>query len=122
MGGRNISDEKMIPALLSSRDIATASSQLGISRQAIYNRLQQPLFRKKLQTERQAMFQVASNQLTDKMGAAIETLSDVMKDVNISARTRIKAAQVILDICLRTSEQMDIIDRITAMEETLESK
>lgn len=122
MGGRKISDEKMITALLSSRDIATASNQLGISRQAIYNRLQQPLFRKKLQTERQAMFQVASNQLTDKMGAAIETLSDVMQDVNISARTRIKAAQVILDICLRTSEQMDIIDRITAIEETLESK
>lgn len=122
MGGRKISDEKMITALLSSRDIATASSQLGISRQAIYNRLQQPLFRKKLQTERQAMFQVASNQLTDKMSAAIETLSDVMQDVNISARTRIRAAQIILDICLRTSEQMDIIDRITAIEETLESR
>ena len=37
MSGKRISDEKMILALTTCKDIATASNELGITRQAIYN-------------------------------------------------------------------------------------
>lgn len=119
MPGKRISDEKMILALTSCKDIATASNELGITRQAIYNRLQQPAFRQRLQNERESKFQVANSKLTDKMSEAIETLSSVMNDKGVSAGTRIKSAQVLLDICLRTSEQMDILERIVAIEDSL---
>lgn len=113
----------MILALTTCKDIATASNELGITRQAIYNRLQQPAFRQRLQNERQSKFQIANSKLTDKMGAAIETLSSVMNDTEVPPGTRIKSAQILLDICLRTSEQTDIIERITVLEELLaESK
>ena len=58
MAGKRITDEKMILALITCKDITTASEKLGISRQAIYNRLQQPTFRKRLQSERQGQYQV----------------------------------------------------------------
>lgn len=123
MSGKRISDEKMILALTTCKDIATASNELGITRQAIYNRLQQPAFRQRLQNERQSKFQIANSKLTDKMSVAIETLSSVMNDTEVPPGTRIKSAQILLDICLRTSEQTDIIERITVLEELLaESK
>lgn len=56
----------------------TASNELGVTRQAIYNRLQQPAFRQRLQNERQGKFQIANSKLTDKMSEAIETLSSIM--------------------------------------------
>lgn len=119
MAGKRISDERMILALVTCKDITTASNELGITRQAIYNRLQQPAFRRKLQNERQGKFQIANSKLTDKMSEAVETLSSVMNDTEVSAGTRIKSAQILLDICLRTSEQMDILERIVAIEESL---
>ena len=108
----------MILALTTCKDIATASNELGVTRQAIYNRLQQPAFQR-LQNERQGKFQIANSKLTDKMSEAVETLSSVMNDTEVSAGTRIKSAQILLDICLRTSEQMDIVERIIAIEESL---
>lgn len=119
MAGKRISDERMILALVTCKDITTASNELGITRQAIYNRLQQPAFRRKLQNERQGKFQIANSKLTDKMSEAVETLSSVMNDREVSAGTRIKSARTLLDICLRTSEQMDILERIVAIEESL---
>lgn len=123
MAGKRITDEKMILALITCKDITTASEKLGISRQAIYNRLQQPAFRKRLQNERQGQMQVASSKLTNITGNAIETLSSVMNDTEIAPGTRVKSAQILLDICLRTTEINDIVERISAIEETLaESK
>lgn len=109
----------MILALITCKDIATASHELGITRQAIYNRLQQPAFRQRLQNERQGKFQIANSKLMDKMSGAIETLSSIMNDKEVCAGTRIKSAQILLDICLRTSEQMDILERIVDIEESL---
>ena len=109
----------MILALVTCKDVTTASNELGITRQAIYNRLQQPAFRRKLQNERQGKFQIANSKLTDKMSEAVETLSSVMNDRKVSAGIRIKAARTLLDICLRTTEQMDILERIVAIERSL---
>ena len=119
MAGKRISDERMIIALTTCKDIATASDELGVTRQAIYNRLQQPAFRQKLQNERQGKFQIANSKLTDKMSQAIETLSSVMNDTEVSAGVRIKSAQILLDICLRTTEINDIVERISAIEQSL---
>ena len=43
----------------------------------------------------------------------------VMKDAETAPGTRIKAAQILLDICLRTSEQLDILSRIENLERIL---
>lgn len=113
----------MILALLTCKDIQSASNELGITRQSIYNRLQQPVFRQRLQKERVGKYQVANSKLTESMSEAIETLVSVMRDTEVSAGTRIKSAQILLDICLKTTEQTDIIERIANIEEMLaESK
>lgn len=119
MGGKRITDEKMIQALSTCKDITTASENLGITRQAIYNRLRKPEFTAKLKEQRQSKFQVANTKLTDAMDSAIYTLINILDDTSINANTRIKASRIILDICLKTTEQVDILERISQIEETL---
>lgn len=121
MGGQRISDERMIFAILSNKDILTASKTLGISVQSIYNRLRKPEFRQRLQQERQGKFEVANSKLTDSMGKAISTLVEILEDANVSAGVRIRAAQIVLDITLKVTEQADIIQRLDSLEEQLQS-
>jgi len=119
MSGKRITDATMMQALTQTKDIAGASEYLGISRQAIYNRMRKPEFRQKLREQRQDKYQVANTKLTDAMNDAIETLVTIMNDTETSAGIRVKASQTILDICLKTTEQMDILERISQIEETL---
>lgn len=119
MSGKRITDETMMQALTQTKDIAGASEYLGISRQAIYNRMRKPEFRQKLREQRQDKYQVANTKLTDAMNDAISTLINIMNDTETSAGIRVKASQTILDICLKTTEQMDILERISQIEETL---
>lgn len=119
MSGTRINDETLIQALSTCKDITTASENLGITRQAIYNRLRKPEFTAKLKEQRQSKFQVANTKLTDAMTDAIDTLTNIINDPNTSAGIRVKASQTILDICLKSTEQMDILERISQIEETL---
>ena len=121
VGGQRISDEKMILAILSNKDLLTASKTLGISVQSIYNRLRKPEFRQRLQQERQNKFEVANSKLTDSMGKAISTLVEILEDASISAGVRIRASQILLDITLKVTEQTDIIQRLDSLEEQLQS-
>lgn len=121
MGAQKISDEKMILAILSNKDLLTASKTLGISVQSIYNRLRKPEFRQRLQQERQGKFEVANSKLTDSMGKAISTLVEILEDTNTSAGVRIRSAQILLDITLKVTEQTDIIQRLDSLEEQLQS-
>ena len=121
MGAPRISDEKMILAILSNKDLLTASKTLGISVQSIYNRLRKPEFRQKLRKEREDKFEVANSKLTDSMGKAISTLVEILEDASISAGVRIRASQILLDITLKVTEQTDIIQRLDSLEEQLQS-
>ena len=119
MPGTRISDEQLITALATSTSITDVAKNLGVTRQAIYNRLQKPEFRKRLQSERDSKFQVAGNQLAGGMTDAIQVILSIMKDAETAPGTRIKAGQILLDICLRTSEQLDILGRIENIERML---
>lgn len=121
MGAQRVSDEKMILAILSNKDLLTASKTLGISVQSIYNRLRKPEFRQKLRKEREDKFEVANSKLTDSMGKAISTLVEILEDASISAGVRIRASQILLDITLKVTEQTDIIQRLDSLEEQLQS-
>ena len=121
VSGQRISDERMIFAILSNKDILTASKTLGISVQSIYNRLRKPEFRQRLQQERQGKFEVANSKLTDSMGKAISVLVEILEDANVSAGVRIRASQILLDITLKVTEQANIIQRLDSLEEQLQS-
>ena len=53
------------------------------------------------------------------MTEAIQVILSIMKDAETAPGTRIKAGQILLDICLRTSEQLDILSRIETLEKML---
>lgn len=123
MGGKRVSDEILLEALLSTKSIKDASVKTGLTVQSVYNRLNNPVFRAKLQKHRTANFNVASNKLTTATGDAIETLIEIMNDYNVASAVRVKSAQALLDITLRVHEQVDILARVEEIENILkESK
>lgn len=114
-----VSDEDLILALATCRDVTSVADKLNISRQAVYNRLRKPEFRERLRNERDAKFMVLNDKLTDSAASAVETLNNALCDKKCPYGVRIKAAQILLDTTLKAVEQMEILGRIAAIEEQL---
>ena len=112
-----ISDEKMLETLATTRNITECAEQLGCTRTSIYNRLRKPEFRAKLQQQRQDKYMLASSKITDAQEDALQVLLDIMGDTEASNGCRIKASQTILDICLKVTQQVDIVEKLHELEE-----
>lgn len=115
-----ITDETMLQALLTTSKVTDTAKLLNISVQSVYNRLNKPEFRARLETERANNFNIASTKLTDAMANSIETLLEVMNNPKTPAMARIRSADIILSITLKTNEQMDIIRKIEELEQRLD--
>lgn len=100
-----VTDNALISALLSSPTIKLASEQVGLSEQAVYQRLRKPSFRAELQTARDNQFQVISNKLEDANFKALDTLINILDDSEVSAGIKVRASQTLLDLSLKNREQ-----------------
>lgn len=117
-----ITDNALISALLTCPTIKQASDEVGLSEQAVYNRLRKPDFRTKLQNARTTQFQVISSKLEDANFKALNTLISILDDSEVSAGIKVRASQTLLDLSLRNREQIDVISRIENLEEMLKSQ
>lgn len=117
-----VTDNALISALLSSPTIKSASEQVGLSEQAVYQRLRKPSFRAELQTARDNQFQVISNKLEDANFKALDTLINILDDKEVSAGIKVRASQTLLDLSLKNREQADIISRIENLEQMLDEQ
>ena len=117
-----MTDNALISALLSSPTIKLASEQVGLSEQAVYQRLRKPSFRAELQTARDNQFQVISNKLEDANFKALDTLINILDDKEVSAGIRVRASQTLLDLSLKNREQASIISRIESLEQMLDEQ
>lgn len=114
-----VTDTEVINALLTCPTIKLASEKVGLSEQAVYKRLKRADFKEKLQAERNAHFQVISSKIEQSNFKALETLLSVLDDENCSIPTKIRASQILLDLSLKSREQVDILARIEQIEDTL---
>ena len=117
-----ITDNALISALLTCPTIKQASDEVGLSEQAVYSRLRKPDFRTKLQNARTTQFQVISSKLEDANFKALNTLTSILDDSEVSAGIKVRASQTLLDLSLRNREQIDVISRIENLEEMLKSQ
>ena len=117
-----IADERMIEALLTTKNITKCAEVLGCNRKSIYDRLKKPEFYAKLQQERKNAFALASTQITDAQSTAVGTLVNIMCDESASAMVRVKASQAILDIALKTIQMTDIVDEIAELKKVLKER
>ena len=65
------------------------------------------------------LIQDATRQAQQALALAISTLTEIMGNTDEQATARIQAARSTLEYALRLTEQLDIIDRIQALEDAV---
>ena len=112
-------DENILSALLSCGSIAEASKISGVSRPVIYKRLADETFRAEYDKRRSLILNEACNSLQATLTKAVDTIRDIMEDTETAPQVRLNASALILQNCLKYTEQADIISRIEELEKSM---
>ena len=117
-----ITDERMIEALITTSSVTKCAEVLGCTRKSIYDRMKKPEFYAKLQQQRKDSFTLATSKVTNAQEQAVQTLIDIMGSEDANDACRIKASQIILDACLKTTQQIDVIDQIHELKQMMKMR
>ena len=117
-----ISDEKMIEALITTSSVTKCAEVLGCTRKSIYDRMKKPEFYAKLQQQRKDSFTLTTSKVTNAQEQAVQTLIDILNSEDASDGCKIKASQIILDTCIRVTQQIDVIDQIHELKQMLKMR
>ncbi len=109
-------DEKILTALLTCGSVAEAEKVSGVSRQTIYNRLSDSTFKAEYDRRRSIALDEACKTLQVTLTEAVNTINDIMKDKKNAPQIRLNASALILQNCLKYTEQIDILSRLTELE------
>jgi len=115
-GRKNVGDSIAL-ALASGATIAQAAEKAGCSPRTVYRRLEDLSFGKAVAELRSQMITQAAGQLAARMGEAVETLQTLLKAE--SENVRLGASRSILEMAIRFREQLEIDERLRALEEYL---
>ena len=114
-------DEHILTALLSCGSIAEAEKISGVSRTTIYNRLADETFKAEYDRRRSLVLNEACNSLQATLTKAVDTIRGIMEDTDTAPQVRLNASALILQNCLKYTEQADIISRIEELEKILKN-
>ena len=109
------SQEIVIQAILSGKNVTSACKDAKISRTAYYNWLQESsIFQEELTNRRSEIVESSMNKLRSLMDEAVDKLHDLMKSENQEVSR--KSAQAIIEFILKTNETMEIEDKVEEIE------
>ena len=118
---KTISDEVLAAALVEHGTIRDAAKAAGVSERTLYERMKQEDFRNLYQNARTDVLRSAVLNLTRRLQEAIETVSEIMTDKEISPATRLQAAQTILNHAGKLQDRLqEADDRAFSAPDTLE--
>ncbi len=108
MGNKTrISDEQILAALISNVGAVThAAESVGCSPRTIWQRMQNPDFRKRLDDYRKKNLQAACLGLEAATMHALTTAVDIMQDIDTPPAVRLSACKLILDNVLKFDTQL----------------
>lgn len=108
-----------IIALAAGASYADAAQAAGVAVRTIGRRMEGNDYRRCVTAARAGMIERASGKLADATGAAVETL--VLLLLSTNAQTRLGAARSILEQAGRYRELVEISERLSRLEELLDS-
>lgn len=117
MGQLSPNKEKLLAALLTSRTKKEAAEAVGISERTMRTYFEDPEFCKRYREAFAQVVQDATRQAQQLLAPALSTLESVMADEDIPAAARVNAAKIALDYAVRLTDQNDLAERLTALEE-----
>ncbi|MCD8154525.1 MAG: helix-turn-helix domain-containing protein [Clostridiales bacterium] len=97
----------------------TIAAEIGISRQTVSNYRKDPEFKEKIRAAQDEMMQAATRRmqsaLSDVAGVAIE----IAQDAKNAPQVRLNAVQILLTQCRAWTETSDVLNRLSALEESV---
>lgn len=114
-------DEHILMALLACGSIAEAEKQAGVSRSTIYKRLSDEKFKAEYNRRRSIVLNEACNTLQTTLTKAVNTIKEIMEDTKTAPQVRLNASALILQNCLKYTEQADILARIEELEKNIKN-
>jgi hypothetical protein len=113
---------RAIAALLSEPTTKAAAEAAKVSETTIHRWLNDPSFSTALKESRGRVFESTLAALQGASGKAVETLRSVMNDKEAQASAGVSAAKTVLDLALRTREQLELSERLAYLEKLWEVK
>jgi hypothetical protein len=108
--------EQAIAALLSHRNVEAAARAVGISSNTLQRWTKDPEFDAAYREARRTASCQSIARLQDASGAAVTTVLKTMLDPNVSAGTRLRAAEIVLAHTAKAIEIEDIDVRVAELE------
>lgn len=115
-------DEILLAALLQAGSIRKAAALAGCGVTTIRERLRNGDFRRQYDALKGELLQEAAGELSVKMGAAVERLSEIMDNADNSAAVRVQAAGELLRQGLKYVAVAEIERRVSALEAVQEGE
>lgn len=114
--GKKVTNEKLLEMLLVHGGATGAAAALNISRNTVFKRLQDPLFRAQYDRLQGTIIATTTAALADCLGDAVNALRAVLSDPEASTGLKIQAADSLLRHSLRYAEMANFESRIAALE------
>lgn len=116
MAGKKVSDEALLEALLVNGGVSGAAAALKISRNAIYKRLQNPVFRAQYDAAQDTVLSIATATMASTLQEAVGALVDVLNNYEAAPSVKVSAADSLLRHGLRYIEAQNVLQRIEKLE------
>ena len=113
--------ERIIVALLENPTLEKAAVAVGISSVTLWRWMRRPEFQAEYRKARREAFSQSIARLQHASNAAVGTLLRVMTDREAPAASRVRSADVVLQMALRGMETEDIEARVTELERASEN-
>ena len=118
---RNVSkngEDQLITALASGTTVREAAKLAGVTERTVYRRLEDAEFRSHVQEARTVMFEQALGAVASAGVSAAQTLRDLLRASSESVR--LGAARSVLELGSRLRENIELEERLSALEQLLE--
>lgn len=112
---KTVSNEKLLETLLVYGNAERAAKALGVTRNAIFKRLQDETFRAQYTTAQTAIVSAVAFEMTAILSDAVGALHSVVTDDVASDNARISASNALLTHCNRYVETASILRRLDAL-------
>jgi len=103
-------------ALLTAPSIEAAAEAAGIARRTAFNYLKLAHVKAEVRRLSDDTMKQAARRAVAAMGAALATLEEIHADAEAPAGARVSAARAILENAARLSGDIDVIERLEALE------
>jgi hypothetical protein len=104
---KTISDEIIISALMSNGTIKDSAAAIGLSERTIYDRMSNGEFIEKYKSAKADIVRKAVFELNKQIGAAVNTVIEIMSDTTVNPAIRLQAAQTILNNANKFAERLN---------------